>query len=93
MIIITATTAKIIIGTAVARRKRPGKSMIMITGIPKASDRIAVPATEGTHIIEVIAIDNDNQWDGDPQEITISQWVIIDPPPITDPPPISPIIG
>jgi len=56
----------------------------------KSYDNIAVPATEGVHTIEVTVIDNDNQWDGDPQEITFSQWVIIDPPPIDPGPPPGP---
>ena len=53
----------------------------------KTYNNIAVPATEGIHTIEITAIDNDNQWIGDPQEITISQWVDILPPPSTPPGP------
>jgi len=53
--------------------------------LSKSYDNLAVPAEEGTHTIEVYAKDNDNDWIGDQQEITIIQDVVIHPP---GPPPI-----
>ncbi len=48
-------------------------------GIQSKSYQVDVPAAEGRHIIEVTVIDNDDNWVGDQQEITITDDVDIAP--------------
>jgi len=51
-----------------------------LLGIPFKSWEIDVPGSLGNHIIEVFAKDNDNDWPGDQQSITIVEDITIIPP-------------
>ena len=52
MMIMIATTAKIITGTAVASKTKPGKSMMIRIGIPITSVSIAMAAKDIAVIAE-----------------------------------------